>query len=86
MSLLLLHKDEDDLVKKQEIYLTIQDMIHELGLDTIWDVKALVNGSDIIKALSHENRGRPIIRWFILKECLSDKAKSNIGNMAKIFD
>lgn len=62
MSLLLLHKDEDDLVKKQEIYLAIQDMIHELGLDTIWDVKALVNGSDIIKALSHENRGRPIIR------------------------
>ncbi|KAG5402412.1 hypothetical protein IGI04_017019 [Brassica rapa subsp. trilocularis] len=72
MSLLLLHKDEDDLVKKQEIYLAIQDMIHELGLDTIWDVKALVNGSDIIKALSHENRGRPIIRLEDLEDQAAD--------------
>ncbi|KAH0887315.1 hypothetical protein HID58_063411 [Brassica napus] len=70
MSLLLLHKD--DLVKKQEIYLAIQDMIHELGLDTIWDVKALVNGSDIIKALSHENRGRPIIRLEDLEDQAAD--------------
>lgn len=41
-------------------------MIYELGLDMIWDVKVLVNGSDIIKVLSYENRGRFIIWWMIV--------------------
>ncbi|KAL1212184.1 hypothetical protein V5N11_001437 [Cardamine amara subsp. amara] len=49
--------------KKREIYLTIQESIHELGLDNIWDLKPLVDGSDIIKALQLKTRDSVIRKW-----------------------
>ncbi|KAL1195819.1 hypothetical protein V5N11_027686 [Cardamine amara subsp. amara] len=63
-SLLLLSKDNDgdfQLDKKRNIYLTVQETIIELGLDGIWDVKPLVNGHDIIKALKPDNKRRVTI-------------------------
>lgn len=67
VSLLLCTDDDMNLGfqvdKKREVYLTIQGtIIREMGLDTIWDLKPLVGGSDIVKALQlRDNRG-PIIR------------------------
>ncbi|KAL0732611.1 hypothetical protein Bca4012_008820 [Brassica carinata] len=60
---LLLYKDDDgmnhDLDKKREIYLTIQDTIHELGkdLDNVWDEKPLMKGDEIIEEVQ---KGGPV--------------------------
>lgn len=66
-SLLLCTDDDMDLGsqldKKREIYLTIHGIIiRELCLDTIWDLKPLVDGSDIIKALQLGYISGPKIR------------------------
>ncbi|KAJ0234560.1 Poly A polymerase [Hirschfeldia incana] len=65
---LLLCTDDDmnlgsQLDKKREIYLTVHDTIRELRLDTIWDLKPLVAGSDIIKALQPRDSGPEISKW-----------------------
>ncbi|KAG2259979.1 hypothetical protein Bca52824_079273 [Brassica carinata] len=58
---LLLYKDDDgmnhDLDKKREIYLTIQDTIHELDLDNVWDEKPLMKGDEIIEEVQ---KGGPV--------------------------
>ncbi|CAG7864941.1 unnamed protein product [Brassica rapa] len=47
--------------KLREIYQTIEETIHELGLDNIWDVKPLVNGREIMQ-IAELSGGSSLIR------------------------
>ncbi|CAN8304410.1 unnamed protein product [Cochlearia groenlandica] len=48
--------------KMGEIYLTIEDTIHKMGLDNVWDVKPLVNGREIME-IAELSGGSLIREW-----------------------